>query len=212
MIKLKKLEGMLQQVDGFPQPKAKLEQYVTPPHIAAEMLFHIQQSFGDIEGKSVCDLGCGTGMLCVGTAALSAASVVGFDMDKDALQVAARNVEGFDLQTVEFVQCDVLTLLTHRARRAKIFDIVVMNPPFGTKGNRGIDVKFLQVALGLAQGAVYSLHKTTTQDYVCRKAEEWGAKAEVVAELHFDLPHTLRYHKKDSVDIHVEVIRFECRK
>jgi hypothetical protein len=38
------------------------------------------------------------------------------------------------------------------------FDTVVMNPPFGTKC-KGIDVLFLQRALGMASRAVYSMHK-----------------------------------------------------
>ena len=212
MIKLKKLEGMLQQIDGYHQCKPKLEQYMTPPHIGAEMLFHIEQSYGDIQGKCVCDLGCGTGMLCVGTALMSAASVVGFDIDEDALQVAVRNVEKFDLQTVEFVECDVLNMLHPRQPSRKIFDTVVMNPPYGTKKNKGIDVNFLQVALSLAQTAVYSLHKTVTKDYICGKAGKWGAEAEEVANLRFDLPQTMKCHKKDSVDVDVALIRFECSK
>lgn len=45
----------------------------------------------------------------------------------------------------------------------KQFDTVLMNPPFGTKHNEGIDMKFLEVALKLSNNAVYSLHKTSTR-------------------------------------------------
>lgn len=38
-----------------------------------------------------------------------------------------------------------------------------MNPPFGTKNNEGIDMKFLETALKLSNNAVYSLHKTSTR-------------------------------------------------
>ena len=44
-----------------------------------------------------------------------------------------------------------------------MFDTVIMNPPFGTKHNVGIDMKFLQVGLDLSQDVVYSLHKTSTR-------------------------------------------------
>ena len=39
------------------------------------------------------------------------------------------------------------------------FDTVIMNPPFGTKHNAGLDLEFLQTGLLLARTAVYSLHK-----------------------------------------------------
>lgn len=45
----------------------------------------------------------------------------------------------------------------------KYFDTVIMNPPFGTKNNAGIDMEFLEVAVRLAKTAVYSLHKTSTR-------------------------------------------------
>lgn len=43
------------------------------------------------------------------------------------------------------------------------FDTVLMNPPFGTKQNNGIDMNFLRIALKLAKQSVYSLHKTSTR-------------------------------------------------
>lgn len=45
----------------------------------------------------------------------------------------------------------------------KYFDTVVMNPPFGTKNNAGIDMKFLKMGLDLASDSVYSLHKSSTR-------------------------------------------------
>ena len=54
------------------------------------------------------------------------------------------------------------------------FDTVVMNPPFGTKHNKGLDLLFLQTGIFLAKTAVYSLHKTSTRDHVIKRAKEWG--------------------------------------
>lgn len=56
-MKLKILEEYLQGVDGFDKPKLLLEQYVTPSHIASNMLFTIQSKYGDLDGKTVADLG-----------------------------------------------------------------------------------------------------------------------------------------------------------
>lgn len=45
-MRLKDLESYLQDVDGFAEPKILLEQYPTPPHIAARMIYTIENSFG----------------------------------------------------------------------------------------------------------------------------------------------------------------------
>lgn len=84
-----------------------------------------------------------------------------------------------------------------------------MNPPFGTKKNAGVDIKFLDIALKVASNTVYSLHKTSTRDYVLSKAIQLGAEGTVIAELRYDLPRIYKFHKKDSVDIQVDFIRFE---
>jgi len=62
-------------------------------------------------------------------------------------------------------------------------DTVVMNPPFGTKHNKGLDMKFLQTGLEMASRAVYSLHKSSTRDHVLSKAKEWGAEARYVQSI-----------------------------
>ena len=84
-----------------------------------------------------------------------------------------------------------------------------MNPPFGTKHNAGIDMKFLEIATKMARNAVYSLHKTSTRNHVLKKALEFGTKAKVVAKLRYDLPHAYKFHKKSSIDIEVDFIRFQ---
>lgn len=41
-LKLRQLEEVLEDVDGFEKPKLVLEQYVTPSHLASHMLYTIQ--------------------------------------------------------------------------------------------------------------------------------------------------------------------------
>ncbi|XP_017591120.1 rRNA N6-adenosine-methyltransferase METTL5 isoform X4 [Corvus cornix cornix] len=168
-LKLKELESCLQQVDTFESPKLLLEQYPTRPHIAACMLYTIHNTFDDIENKTIADLGCGCGMLSIGSAMLGAGM-------------------------------------------SDTFDTVIMNPPFGTKHNKGIDMIFLKTALQMAKTAVYSLHKTSTRQHIQKKAAEWEVKMEVLAELRFDLPASYKFHKKKSVDIEVDFIRFSAKK
>jgi predicted RNA methylase len=82
-----------------------------------------------------------------------------------------------------------------------------MNPPFGTK-IKGIDAVFLNVAFSIAKRSVYSLHKTSTRAFIVKKAETMGWKAQVVAELRYDLPKSFKFHRKQSKDIEVDFIRF----
>ncbi|XP_043549629.1 rRNA N6-adenosine-methyltransferase METTL5 [Chiloscyllium plagiosum] len=208
-LKLKELESLLQRVDGFEQPKLLLEQYPTSPHIAAHMLYTIHTTFDDVESKLIGDLGCGCGVLSIGAAMLDAGLCVGFDIDEGALNIFNRNVEEFELANVDMVQCDVCSVMT--SKLSKAFDTIIMNPPFGTKHNKGVDMKFLKIALDMARTAVYSLHKTSTRNHIQKKAEEWKIKMEVIAELRYDLSASYRFHKKKSIDIEVDFIRFSFK-
>jgi len=60
-MKKKELEILLQKVPSFEKPVPHFEQYLTPASIAADIIFTAHQ-FGDIENKTVIDLGCGTGI------------------------------------------------------------------------------------------------------------------------------------------------------
>ena len=72
MISSKKdLEIILSTLKGFERPKPELEQYTTPSSLAAELLWQAYID-GNIEGKIVVDLGCGTGILALGAAILGA--------------------------------------------------------------------------------------------------------------------------------------------
>lgn len=204
-MKLKELESHLQQVEEFDAPKILLEQYPTRPHIAACMLHTMAASFGDIEGRTVADLGCGCGVLSLGSVMLGADFVIGIDIDPEALAVFAQNIDDFEMDNTDLVNMDVTNLGPDWHNRV---DTVVMNPPFGTKHNKGLDMKFLQTGLMMASTAVYSLHKTSTRDHVLAKAADWGVGAQVVAELRYDLPATYKHHKKASVDIRVDFVRF----
>ena len=115
-MKLKHLESALCQIPNksFPEtsagPKIELEQYATPPNLASHVLISALQqrshfcednneddniehkNTGDIgSGKSVLDLGCGTGILGIGSAIIGSDLVVCVDCDQEALDVAKNN-------------------------------------------------------------------------------------------------------------------------
>ena len=89
-------------------------------------------------------------------------------------------------------------------------DTVIMNPPFGTR-RRGADLGFLRAGLMLARNAVYSLNKTSTRAHVERHATRAlrAASATVLAELRYELPKTYAHHRRESVEIEVDLWRFE---
>eukprot|EP00879_Flechtneria_rotunda_P025023 GHRR01026555.1.p1 GENE.GHRR01026555.1~~GHRR01026555.1.p1 ORF type:complete len:187 (+),score=56.65 GHRR01026555.1:799-1359(+) len=162
--------------------------------------------YNGFEGKVVLDLGTGTGMLAIGAALLGSPHVIGMDVDTDALEQAQSNCEQFeDPLPVDFVLCDVAHLHHQRLQ----IDTVIMNPPFGTKC-KGADMQFLRVACSLQPQQVYSLHKSSTRSHVQKVAlKELGCmSAEVLAELRYNLPATMRFHKQSSVDIEVDLWRF----
>jgi len=45
-----------------------------------------------------------------------------------------------------------------------------------------------------------------------KKAQEWGVEVKVAAELKFDIDQMYKFHKKKSVDVYVDVLRFDCTK
>ena len=59
-------------------------------------------------------------------------------------------------------------------------------------------------------GAIYSLHKSSTREFILKKAiDEWQMKeSKVLAKIKFELPKTYSFHRKESVDIEVDLIRF----
>src|SRR5512133_2248776 len=104
-MKLKQLEMILQRLAGFSRPRAALEQYQTPAPLAARLLYHALMK-GDIAGKAVCDLGCGTGILAIGAALLGAERVTGVDIDTGAIVVAHENAALLGVE-VTFLSADL---------------------------------------------------------------------------------------------------------
>ena len=62
-MKLRELESRLSNLKDFERPKIELEQYMTRPHIAAQILNFASEEFDDIVDSHVVDLGCGGGAL-----------------------------------------------------------------------------------------------------------------------------------------------------
>lgn len=150
------LERFISSVVPQPSPKVELEQYTISEHIAANMLYIAAYSKGDILGKKVLDLGCGTGRFALGAAFLGAGQVVGIDVDRSAVETASENSKVTNLKSrVQWILGDIGSI-TGR------FDTVLQNPPFGVQ-RREADRPFLVKALEVGS-SVYSLHNHPNVD------------------------------------------------
>jgi putative methylase len=150
------LERFLSRIEPNPSPKVSLEQYTVSEAVAATMLYLAAYTNGDVIGKTVLDLGCGTGRLALAASYLGAKCVVGVDIEKTAVKTACESAEklGFEAN-IEWVVGDVSVITGS-------FDTVVQNPPFGVQ-KRTADRKFLEKALEVGN-AVYSLHNHPRTD------------------------------------------------
>lgn len=230
-MKLKELEHMLSLAKPFAKPKVELEQYATDDHIAARMIYTAASSWGDIEHRRIVDLGAGCGILALACIFMGAAHVTAVDIDQAALDQCLDNMRELEVEEsdgLELMLADVLSLpsllrrtggggglaneenslLPPTKQSSFAFDTAVLNPPFGTKDNAGIDVRFLQTAYTLAP-VVYSMHKSSTREYLVRKAESWGATVTVIAQMKFSLPRQFKFHKQDHLYVAVDLIRLE---
>jgi len=203
------LEMLLSQVKHHPSPKPSLEQYTIPTDVAATMLYIAAYTHNDIIGKSVLDLGCGTGRLALGAAFLGAKNIVGVDIDKTAVKVAIENSVRTGLkEKTQWIAADIDAVNGN-------FDNILQNPPFGVQ-KRKADRKFLEKALETGQ-VIYSLHKSLRKDKTLIKKlragktriervaplpflekfiERRGGEIKAVYAMVMTIPHMFRFHTK----------------
>ena len=97
--RLKQIESALCSISAdqreFQNPSVALEQYPTSPHLCACVVqLASSEQFDDLgEGRSVLDLGVGTGMLSMGAALVGTSTIYCVDCDEGALLQARENVE-----------------------------------------------------------------------------------------------------------------------
>ena len=198
-IRLKHLEMLLSRVKGFPLPSPRDEQYLTPPDLAARLLFHAHMK-GNIEDKRVCDLGTGTGILAIAAALLGAAEVIGVERDRGALAIAAENAIMLGVSP-RFIEGD----LKDRNLPSIVgpCDTVVMNPPFGAQ-NIHADRPFIDTALAIAP-AVYGIFNAGSTDFVSTYIRDRAGIEEVVGGT-LSMKRTFSFHTRNMRETPVEII------
>lgn len=183
----KRLEILLSSLKANPEPKLRFEEYGLDPTSASTVL-HVATSMGDIEGRDVIDLGCGTGILSIGAAIIGAKRVVGIDIDDGSVKVALENMKSLSVK-VEFISGSIECI-------GPSFDTTVMNPPFGS-WRRGLDLKFLAKALAISN-VVYSIHKASDKGdaFLRRKLMDMGGEMKRLGGIEIRIPRLFEFHKK----------------
>jgi putative methylase len=203
LVRKRDLERALSQIEAHPLPNAYLEQYTTPSDVAAETLYLAAYVYDDVVGKTVADLGCGTGRLAIGAALLGAKEVFGVDVDGFAVRLAQKNAAKMGVkETTSWVIADV------DAVRGG-FGTVLQNPPFGVQRRRA-DRRFLSKSLELSS-TIYSFHKggESNREFIKRFIERHGGKVTNIFPLKMEIPRMFKFHTKKKKITQVDLYRIE---
>lgn len=216
------LERFLSRIEPHPHPSPGLEQYTVSTDVAATMLHIAACANDDIAGKTVLDLGCGTGRLAIGAAFLGAKQTIGVDIDRTAVRAALKNSAMMGLRDhVQWVAADIDVI-------RGVFDTVLQNPPFGVQ-KRKADRRFLEKALDVGK-VIYSLHKNpaASETLVARlkskKAnveavppspflesciDEHGGRIRGIYAMLMTVPHMFDFHTKKKHEFVVDLYVIE---
>jgi len=197
------LEIVLSKLKGFETPSLKLEQYATPSKIAAEWCW-VMVMKQEVGGKTILDAACGPGIIGLGLLLLGASKVFFVDKDPKIMTVCQEN---YDLLNQEYELGEAVFVTGDITSFDQNVDIVVQNPPFGTK-NEHIDKVFLEKAFSVAP-LVYSIHKLSTKQFVQAIAKDHGFTITETWEYEFPIKAAFKHHTKPVVNIEVGLWRME---
>ena len=227
--KKKHLEMILERIPKHPNPKVGLEQYSTPATIAADLIWNAY-GLGDINDMNILDLGCGTGIFAIASSLMGASYSLGVDIDEESVDLAkiTKNdiFQEYDIDNANanFIVGDInsfnsISDLLNESSHEKIdnnamslnrFDTLIQNPPFGSqeKGKRHADRKFMEFAVSSAD-VIYSFHMKNTEEFVIDFYRELGADVTHKLVYKFPIPKIYDFHKDESRDVKVVVLRIE---
>ena len=211
MISKQQYQKLLEKLFKFETPNLNIEQYYTTPDVAGQIITAACLS-GDIEGKVVVDLGCGTGFLGIGALINNAKMVYFLDLDENALKTLAKNIkyieQNYDikLSNYKIIRTDIRNV-TKDTFEEKI-DTVIMNPPFGNRA-RNIDVVFLEKAFDISMN-IYLIYLRLKSHRVYIPSQKKGYSVEKL-DVKYTLKKQYAMHKEDSKDIDVSIFVLKCK-
>ncbi len=193
----------LASIPPFPDPRPEWEQVATPAERAADLLEEAVAR-DDLVGRSVLDLGSGTGTLAIGAALLGARVVRGVEIDPAATRVARAAAKRLGV-SVTFTSGPLLPTIEPA-------DTVVMNPPFGAQ-HRHADRPFWEAAEGSAKHAIYAFALAESRNFIAARAVAQQIHVELSRPVRWDLPRTFPHHRKRRVPLSVDlwVLRRETK-
>jgi putative methylase len=194
-VKKAALTRKLSEVPEFPNPRADLEQVLTPPEAAAELLLEALAR-GDLVGRRVADLGSGTGRLALGAALLGADPVEAWEIDEGAVALARATASAWGL-SVRWEHRPV-------GPPGPSADTIVMNPPFGAQKARA-DRPFWEAAFSGPASAVYAFALSDSRSFIERWAVDHAARLDERRSVDWTFPATFRHHRKRSVRLSVDL-------
>ena len=198
----KRLELVLSKLKGFGNPKVRAEQYKTPPDIAALAIWHAYMK-NNLKGRVSADLGCGSGILGIGSLLMGSKRVYFIDNDEEALKICENNLDWIKSEFSGIGEFKILNkdiTLFH-----KKVDIIFQNPPFGTKVKHA-DRDFLVKAFEISH-VVYSFHKSETSRFVEAISKDNGMKIEERISLKMPLQAQFQFHRRKIYRINVDLYR-----
>jgi putative methylase len=207
-LRKRNLEIILSKFSPHPRPAAELEQYELTPEAAAKIVTYAFDR-GDIQGRRVCDLGCGTGRLALAAAICGAREVLCVDIDPVALNTLRENINIAERSSPVTVRTRVKLKQTDVAQvdveSTGVFDTVVQNPPFGVQRSSS-DRVFLRKALELAP-FVYSLHKRgdSVERFILAYVSQLGGEVEGKIPIDFHIPHQFDFHRKPRYTVEADL-------
>ena len=203
----KHLEMRLQSVPAHPRPKVGLEQYTTPSIIASDLIWNAY-SLGDVEGKNIVDLGCGTGVFAIGSALMGANSSLGVDIDEDSIRLAIDVRDKLNVDNLDFIVSDIC-----RFNGSFDADTVFQNPPFGSQRNAdsGQDLKFVKSAVELNPEVLYSFHMASTEEFLIKFYSDNDLEITHIFRYKFPIPKIYEFHTKEKADVDVIVMRAKLK-
>ncbi|RLG77957.1 MAG: hypothetical protein DRO12_00760 [Thermoprotei archaeon] len=196
----RELALLLSRAPSFPRAVRELEQYVTDGDTASEILWEAYMR-GDIEGKVVADLGCGTGVLAIGSLLLGASDVLCIDIDTEAVRLADEWARRLRLSERLHSLTAVIPNISLRG-----VDTVIMNPPFGIH-RRGADMLFLKCAYSFAPQAIYTMHMANygTRKLIMDTALRKGYRALILNTRNILIPQLFESHKRRVYRVSIDL-------
>lgn len=188
-VRLRHLAMTLSGLTAHPQNNDALEQYATEGDLAARWLLAMHQ-FGDVEGRTVVDVGAGNGIFGLGAMLLGASSAWLIESDAEVCTVAAGNARSLGIEVAVVHQH--VTSIHHLPSIEGC--TIISNPPWGVR-TTAADRPVLEALLGSSASVLHIMHHADAP-HVEAMARDEGWLSEEVLRAPFRLPPIYEHHQR----------------